>query len=207
MPVVPILAPHHHAVRANQRVVGAFRKVKAVIITRTLPYQGTSPKQQEPLRVPTRINGQHYSRENPPDYATIKLYKEYWELVWWTATHPIKREPKSMADLADKFGIHRVRLSEWKYMPEFARDVEATAQEAIGGESYSTAIRAWLLKIAANPSVGDIKYLNEWKGIFSSTKRYSGKLAITPGVPKVVPPPPPKIVTSTPSNLSRKSFA
>ena len=112
-----------------------------------------------------------------------------------------------MALLGEKFSINPVRLSEWKYMPEFAIDVDRVAQEAINGENYSNALNAWLIKIARDPSVGDIKYLNEWKGVFNSTKRYSGKMTITPGTPKVVPPPPPKVISSTPSNLGRKSFA
>jgi hypothetical protein len=158
------------------------------------------------MDVSARIDKKHYSRSNPPSYEQIKHYTEYWELVYWTAVHPVHREPKSMALLGEKFGINPVRLSEWKYMPEFAADVDRVAQEAINGENYSNALNAWLIKIARDPQVGDIKYLNEWKGIYKTTNRYSGKLTITPGVPKVVPPPPPKVITSNPNQPGRKSF-
>ncbi len=103
--------------------------------------------------------------------------------------------------LADKFGILRVRLSEWKYMPEFARDVELAAQENIKGESYANALNAWLIKIQSDPSVADIRYINDWKGIFSPTKRYNSKTTIK--IPQA-PPVPPTVVQVKTTITERK---
>ena len=121
---------------------------------------------------------------------------------------PDLREPRSQRDLAEKFGCDPRRITEWKWMPEYREDVDRVAQEAISGENYSNALQGWMRRLPVQGSVADIKYLNEWKGIYKPTNRYSGKLTITPGVPKVVPPPPPKVITSTSiDNLGRKSFA
>jgi hypothetical protein len=114
-----------------------------------------------------------YTRENPPPYEVISKKAEYWAFVEWSATFKPVREPKSQRDLAEKLGVDPSDLSHWKLMPQWANDVRSQVKRLISSEDYASAIHGWIKRLPAEGRVADIKYLNEWTGEFSTTKRLS----------------------------------